>query len=257
MKAFEIREFGIDHLAAVEREKPVPRADEVLIRIRAASLNFRDVMIVGGTYNPRMRLPAIPLSDAAGEIVEVGSEVTAWKPGDRVMPLFAQRWFDGESSEETRRTALGAGSQWDGVLREYGAFREDAVVRVPNYLSFEEAATLPCAALTAWNALAVSGRVKPAESVLTLGSGGVSIFALQFAKLFDARVIATSSSDEKLEKLKGLGADETINYRKREDWDKAVLELTNKRVLITWSRSAARERLQDRLTPFVSPATSR
>jgi NADPH:quinone reductase-like Zn-dependent oxidoreductase len=207
----------------------VPRPNEVLVRIRAASLNYRDVMIVGGTYNPRMRLPAIPLSDAAGEIVEVGSEVAAWKPGDRVMPLFAQRWFDGESSEETRRTALGAGSQWDGVLREYGAFREDAVVRVPNYLSFEEAATLPCAALTAWNALAVSGRVKPAESVLTLGSGGVSIFALQFAKLFDARVIATSSSDEKLEKLKGLGADETINYRKREDWDKAVLELTNKR----------------------------
>src|SRR5580765_4097134 len=103
MKAFEIREFGIDHLAVVEREKPVPRPNEVLVRIRAASLNYRDVMIVSGTYNPRMRLPAIPLSDAAGEIVEVGSEVAAWKPGDRVMPLFAQRWFDGEASEETRR----------------------------------------------------------------------------------------------------------------------------------------------------------
>jgi NADPH:quinone reductase-like Zn-dependent oxidoreductase len=229
MKAFEIQEFGIDKLAAVDREAPVLQPNEVLVRFRAASLNYRDVMIVSGTYNPRMKLPAIPLSDAAGEIVEAGREVTFWKVGDRVMPLFAQRWFDGESSEETRRTALGAGPQWDGVLRECAAFREDAVVRMPDHLSFEEAATLPCAALTAWNALAVSGKLKPGETVLTLGSGGVSIFALQFAKLFGARVIATSSSDEKLKRLKELGAYETINYREREEWDKAVLELTNKR----------------------------
>ena len=229
MKAFEIQEFGVDKLAAVNCETPVPKPDEVLVRFRAASLNYRDVMIVSGTYNPRMNLPAIPLSDAAGEIVEVGSDVTEWKVGDRVMPLFAQRWFDGESSDETRTTALGAGPQWDGVLRECAAFRRDAVLRIPDHLSFEEAATLPCAALTAWNALSVSGKLKPGETVLTLGSGGVSIFALQLAKLFGARVVATSSSEAKLDKLRDLGADETINYRERGDWDKAVLELTNKR----------------------------
>ena len=229
MKAYEIQEFGIDRLASAERETPVPEPNEVLVQFRAASLNYRDVMIVSGTYNPRMKLPAIPLSDAAGEIVEIGSEVTGWKTGDRVMPIFAQRWFDGESSEETRRTALGAGPQWEGVLRECAAFREDAVVRVPEHLSFEEASTLPCAALTAWNALAVSAKLKPGETVLTLGAGGVSMFALQFATLFGAQVIATSSSDEKLKRLKELGANETINYCEREDWDKAVLELTNKR----------------------------
>jgi NADPH:quinone reductase-like Zn-dependent oxidoreductase len=229
MKAYVIQEFGIDKLTAVDQETPVPKPNEVLVRFHAASLNYRDVMIAGGTYNPRMKLPAIPLSDAAGEIVEVGSDVTSWRVGDRVMPLFAQRWFDGESSDETRKTALGAGPQWDGVLRACAAFREDAVVRLPDHVSFDEAATLPCAAVTAWNALAVSGELKAGETVLTLGSGGVSIFALQFAKLFGARVIATSSSDGKLEKLRQLGADETINYREREDWDKAVLELTSKR----------------------------
>ena len=229
MKAYEIREFGIDKLAVVDRDMPVPRSDEVLVRFHAASLNYLDVMIVSGTYNPRMKLPAIPLSDGAGEIVEVGTEVTQWKAGDRVMPIMVQRWFDGEPTAETRMTALGAGPQWDGVAREYAAFREDALVRIPDELSYEEAATLPCAAVTAWNALAVSGKLKPGEIVLTLGSGGVSVFAVQLAKLLGARVISTSSSNAKLEKLRELGADETINYREREDWDKAVLELTDKR----------------------------
>ena len=229
MKAFEIREFGIEKLALVEQDQPTPRADEVLVRFRAASLNYRDVMVVAGTYNPRMKLPAIPLSDGASEIVEVGSEVTDWKVGDRVMPLRVQRWLDGESSEEKRRTALGAGAHWNGVAREYAAYRQDAIVRVPEHLSFEEASTLPCAALTAWHALAVSGDLKPGETVLTLGTGGVSIFAVQIAKLFGARVIATSSSNEKIARLKKLGADETINYRETEAWDKAVLELTGGR----------------------------
>src|SRR5688572_8051235 len=229
MKAYEIQEFGIDKLSAVERETPVPKPNEVLVQFRAASLNYRDVMVVSGAYNPRMKLPAIPLSDGAGEVVEVGSEVTGWNVSDRVMPIFAQRWFDGEPTAETRMTALGAGPQWDGVLRECAAFREDAIARIPGHLSFEEAATLPCAALTAWHALAVSGNVKPGETVLTLGSGGVSVFAIQFAKLFGARVIATSSSEEKCEKLKKLGAEDTINYHERVDWDKAVLELTDKR----------------------------
>ncbi len=229
MKAYEVQQFGIDNLALVEREAPEPKANEVLVRFHAASLNYRDVMVVSGTYNPRMKLPAVPFSDGAGEVAAVGAGVTRWKPGDRVMPIFAQGWLDGETSEEKRRTSLGAGAQWDDVLREYGAFSEQGLVRIPDHLSFEEAATLPCAALTAWHALAVSGNVKAGETVLTLGTGGVSIFALQFAKLFGARVIVTSGSDEKLEKARGLGVDETINYKTREDWDAAVLELTGKR----------------------------
>lgn len=228
MRAYEIHEFGIDKLRLVDIEEPTPAAGEVVVKFHAASLNYRDVMVVSGTYNPRMKIPAIPLSDAAGEVVAVGDGVSKWKAGDRVMPIFAQRWFDGESSDEKRKTALGAGAQWQGVLREYGAFDQESVVRVPEHLSYEQAATLPCAALTAWNALQVSGRIKAGDTVLTLGTGGVSIFAVQFAKMSGARVIATSSSEGKLAKLKDLGADETINYRTREDWDKAVLELTDR-----------------------------
>ncbi len=229
MKAYEIHEFGLDKLKLVETEGPIAGVGQVLVQFHAVSLNYRDVMVVSGTYNPRMKLPAIPLSDGAGEVVAIGEGVTKWQVGDRVMPLFAQLWFDGESSEEKRKTSLGAGSQWQGVLREYGAFDQESVVRIPAHLSYEQAATLPCAALTAWNALHVSGRVRAGETVLTLGTGGVSVFAVQFAKMAGARVIATSSSDEKLAKLQELGADETINYRTREDWDKAVLELTGRR----------------------------
>lgn len=228
MKAYEVQQFGIDNLALVDRPTPEPKAGDVLVKFHAASLNYRDFMVVSGTYNPKMKLPAVPFSDGAGEVSAVGEGVTKWKAGDRVMPIFAQGWFDGESSEEKRRTSLGAGAQWDGVLREFGTFSEESVVRIPEHLSYEEAATLPCAALTAWNTLSVSGNVKAGDSVLTLGTGGVSIFAVQFAKLFGARVIATSSSNDKIDKLKDLGADETVNYREREDWDAAVLELTGK-----------------------------
>jgi len=229
MRAYEIREFGIDNLTLTERDDPVPSANEVLVRLRATSLNYRDHMVVSGTYNPRMKTPAIPFSDGAGEVIAVGEAVTKWKIGDRVMPIFAQRWFDGESSEEKRRTSLGAGAQWDGVLREKAAFHEDSVAAIPEHLSYAEAATLPCAALTAWNALMVSGQLKPGETVLTLGTGGVSIFAVQLAKLAGARVISTSGSDEKIERLKALGVDGTVNYRTREDWDAAVLELNGGR----------------------------
>jgi len=228
MKAYEVQEFGIEKLSFVDRPIPEPASGEVLVRFHAASLNYRDLMVVSGTYNPKMKLPAVPLSDGAGEVVAVGDDVTKWKPGDRVMPIFAQRWFDGDSSEEKRRTSLGAGAQWDGVLREYGTFTEESVVQIPEHLSFEEAATLPCAALTAWNALAFSGKLKAGESVLTLGTGGVSMFAAQFAKLFGARVVSTSGSGEKIEKLRDLGITETINYRDREDWDVAVLEIVGK-----------------------------
>lgn len=224
MRAYQIDEFGIDKLRLVELPDPVPDRSQVLLRIRAVSINYRDLMVVSGTYNPRMKVPAIPFSDAAGEVVAVGEDVTKWKLGDRVMPIFAQRWFEGDSSEEKRRTSLGAGAQWDGVLRETAAFDQESVVGVPEHLSFEEAATLPCAALTAWHALVVSGRIKPGDSVLTLGTGGVSIFALQFAKMAGARVLATSGSDSKIERLRELGVDDTVNYRERDDWDKAAIE---------------------------------
>ena len=229
MKAYEVQQFGIENLALVERDEPQVESTDVLVRFRAASLNYRDLMVATGTYNPRMKRPAVPLSDGAGEVVSVGDAVTKWKLGDRVMPIFAQQWIDGDTSEEKRRTSLGAGAQWDGVLREFGAFDETGLVRIPGHLSFEEAACLPCAGVTAWHALAVSGRLKAGETVLTLGTGGVSIFALQFAKLFGARVISTTGNEDKVDRLRQLGADDVINYRSREDWDSAVMDVTGKR----------------------------
>lgn len=228
MKAYEIEQFGIENLRIVERDEPVPGVGEVLVRLRAASLNYRDLMVVTGTYNPRMKVPAVPFSDGAGEVAAVGSGVTKWKVGDRVMPIFAQRWFDGDPSEEKRKSSLGAGAQWDGVLREFGTFREASLVGIPEHLSYEEAATLPCSALTAWNALFESGELIPGETVLTLGTGGVSVFAIQFAKMAGARVIATSGSAEKIERLAGFGVDLAINYRDTEEWDRAAIDATDR-----------------------------
>ncbi len=228
VKAYEIREFGIEKLSITERDVPEPASGEVLLKMHAASLNYRDVMIVSGTYNPRMKMPAVPLSDGAGEVVAVGDGVTRWKVGDRVMPTLVQGWIDGGPSAEKRRTSLGGGAEWDGVLLEFATFSDEGLVRIPEHLSYEEAATLPCAALTAWHALVVSGKVRPGETVLTLGSGGVAVFALQFAKLAGAKVIATSSSDVKLERLKEIGADECINYSEVPEWDRAVLDLTGR-----------------------------
>lgn len=225
MRAYEIAQFGIDNLDLVERDVPEPGANDVLIRFHAASLNYRDVMVVSGNYNPRMKLPVVPFSDGAGEIVRVGESVTKWKVGDRVCSTVIPGWINGGPTAAAAKTAIGAGAA-DGILREYAALDENTLVSVPEHMSFEEAATLPCAAVTAWHALVVSGNIKAGDTVLTLGTGGVSIFAVQFAKLFGARVIATSSSDEKLERVRELGADETINYREDEDWDKAVLDLT-------------------------------
>jgi len=225
MRAYEVREFGLDNLAAVEREEPRPRPGEVVVRFRAASLNYRDLMFVKGTYNPRARLPAVPFSDGAGEVAAVGEGVTRWKEGDRVCPIFTQGWLEGPPTASKNRTALGGGDL-DGVLREYGAFDEHGLVRVPEHLSFAEAACLPCAAVTAWNALVHSGGLKAGETVLTLGTGGVSVFALQLARMHGARVIATSGSDEKLERVAALGADATVNYRRTPEWDREVRRLT-------------------------------
>ena len=227
MKAYEFDTFGIENLRIVESATPEPGDDEVLVRMRAASLNYRDLMVIRGQYNPRMKLPAVPLSDGAGEVVAVGNTVASWKVGDRVMPNVAQKWVDGMPDASAARSALGGDARSNGVLREFAAFDARSLVAIPEYLSFIEAATLPCAGLTAWNALVESGNLRAGETVLVLGTGGVSIFAVQIAKHFGARVIATSSSDAKIEKLNALGADETINYRSTPDWEKAVVDLTD------------------------------
>ena len=227
MKAYEINEFGIENLTAVEREKPEPKEAEVLVKFHAASLNYRDLMMVRGFYNPKLKTPLVPFSDGAGEVFAVGEKATKWKIGDRVCPIFMQGWIDGAIDYRKARTALGGDA--DGCLREFGAFDENGLVRFPDHLSYEEAATLPCAAVTAYNALFCSGRLKPDDSVLLQGTGGVSIFALQFASILGCRTIITSSSDEKLQRAKELGADDLINYKTTEDWDKAVLDLTEKR----------------------------
>jgi NADPH:quinone reductase-like Zn-dependent oxidoreductase len=195
--------------------------------MRAASLNYRDLMMIKGTYNPRLKMPLVPFSDGAGEVVEVGSEVTKWKVGDRVCSIFMQGWLGGGIDAAKARTALGGDT--NGVLREYAAFDENGLVRTPDHLTDEEAATLPCAAVTAHNALMVSGSIKPDDAVLLQGTGGVSIFALQFASVIGCRTIITSSDDEKLRLAKELGATDLINYKETPDWDKKVLELTEKR----------------------------
>ncbi len=227
MKAYQYPKLGLENLTLVECETPAPKSGEVLVKLHAASLNYRDLLFAWGLYNPKPNLPAVPASDAAGEVMAVGEGVTRWKIGDRVSPIFMQGWLSGPIEPHYAKTALGGGDM-DGVLREYATFSEDGLIGVPEHLSYEEAACLPCAAVTAWNALVNVGQVKAGDTILTLGTGGVSLFALQIAKLHGARVISTSSSDEKLERARSLGADEIINYKTTPDWEKEVLRLTNR-----------------------------
>lgn len=224
MKAFEIRDrFGIEALVLVDRPLPKPGPRQILVKMRAVSLNYRDLLIVKGQY-PGLRPPLVPVSDGVGEVVEAGEGATRFKSGDRVAGIFLQRWIAGSFSRESARSALGG--DLDGVLSEYVLFDQEGLVSLPQHLTDEEAATLPCAAVTSWNALMCAGQVKPGDSVLVLGTGGVSVFALQFAKLAGARVIITSSSDEKLERARRLGADDAINYKNIANWEERVLELT-------------------------------
>jgi NADPH:quinone reductase-like Zn-dependent oxidoreductase len=195
----------------------------VLVAVRAISFNYRDLLLVKGIYNPKLKLPRIPCSDGAGEVAAVGEGVTAWKPGDRVAGIFMQNWFDGVLTPIKARGALGG--DIDGTLAEYIVLKETGLVPLPEHLSYQEAATLPCAAVTAWNALG-AGELKPGATVLIQGTGGVSIFALQFARLRGARVLGISSSDEKLERARSLGLDEGLNYLDKPDWDRWVLEQT-------------------------------
>ena len=228
MRAWEIRdEFGIDSLTITEKPKPEPGPGQVAVRVRAVSLNYRDLQVVKGQYDPKMPLPRIPFSDGAGEVVAVGENVTRFEAGDRVAGIFMQEWVEGGVTPEKAASALGG--RIDGMLQEYAVLNESGLVRIPEYLFYEEAATLPCAAVTAWNALVTQGGLSAGETVLLQGTGGVSIFALQFAGMFGARAIVTSSSDEKLEKAYSLGASDGINYRETPEWDEKVLELTGGR----------------------------
>ena len=220
------KEFGIDALQV--REKAVPKAGpgQVLVRIRAAALNYRDLLMVTGRYARNLPLPLIPLSDGAGEVVETGEGVTGWRAGDRVAGTFFQEWEGGGITERAAGSALGGAV--DGVLAEYVLFQERGMVPLPEHLSYEEGATLPCAALTAWHALQ-SGRLTCGQSVLTLGTGGVSLFALQFARAAGARVITTTGREAKAERLRGLGVEEIVNYRAELDWEARVWEMTGRR----------------------------
>ncbi|WP_165233028.1 zinc-dependent alcohol dehydrogenase family protein [Aquisphaera insulae] len=225
MRAFRLHSFdGPRALRLEDVPAPSPGFGQVLIRIKAASLNYRDLLISRGRYNPHLPLPMIPLSDGAGEVVAIGEGVARVKPGDRVSGNFMTGWAEGRIDAAKGRTALGG--EASGVLAEQVVLPESCLVHIPAHLSFEEAATLPCAGVTAWHALFSSGQLQPGETVLTLGSGGVSVFAIQFAAMAGARVIATSSSDAKLARLKELGASELINYGTTPEWDKKVRELT-------------------------------
>lgn len=223
-QALQLTAFGLDHLTLSQNELPAPGPGEVRVLFHAASLNYRDLMVVLGQYNPKMVLPRIVGSDAAGEIVAVGDGVTEWKPGDRVAGLFFQEWADGEITQAIGKSALGGAI--DGVFATERVLPAHGLIRIPDAFSFEQAATLPCAALTAWTALVEKGQLCAGETVLIQGTGGVSLFALQIAKAQGARVILTSSSDAKLARGRELGADETINYKTNPDWDAEVLKLT-------------------------------
>ncbi len=223
MRVWQISTFGIDSLEVAERPERQPGPREVKIKIRAVSFNYRDLMMVKGLYNPKMKLPRIPCSDGAGEVTAVGEGVTMWKPGDRVAGIFMQNWVDGAPTPDKIKGALGG--DIDGVLAESVILRETGLVAIPAHLSFEEAATLPCAAVTAWNALAAAN-LKAGGTVLIQGTGGVSIFALQFARLMGMRVLGTSSSNEKLERAFTLGLHAGVNYRETPEWDRWVLDQT-------------------------------
>lgn len=212
--------FGLDNLALIERPDPEPGPGQVLLKMRAASLNYRDLMMIQGLYNPRQPLPLIPLSDGVGEVIAVGEGVDRVRVGERVMPCFHQNWWGGRPTHE--RVSKPLGGPLDGVLAEQMVVRQEGLVRAPEHLSDAEAASLPCAAVTAWAALVTEGRVQAGDIVLVQGTGGVSLFALQFAKALGAQVIVTSSSDAKLERALALGADHGINYKTTPKWGKAA-----------------------------------
>jgi NADPH:quinone reductase-like Zn-dependent oxidoreductase len=216
--------FGLENLAIVELPNPEPGPGQVLVRVRAASLNYRDLLIARGIYNPKLKFPRVLGSDASGEVIAVGAGVRSLAVGERVIGCFMQHWIDGPVSDTAARSTLG--SDRDGVFSELVVLEENGVVPIPRDLTFTEAATLPCAGLTAWHAL-TAGECGPGKTVLIQGTGGVSIFALQFARALGARVLITSSSEEKLAHALRLGASAGVNYKSTADWDKWAREQTS------------------------------
>jgi len=226
MRVFQIEgDWGFDHLTLTERDEPRPGRGEVLIAMRRASLNARDLIVPERGYGRATgELPLIPVSDGVGEVIDIGDGVTRVAVGDRVCPTYFQNWTSGAPSPA--RFASSLGGPLDGVMAERVCLTEDGVVKLPDYLSDDEAATLPCAALTAWSAVATLGKTRPGEKMLIQGTGGVALFALAFAKLHGAHVTVISSSDEKLSRVQAMGADATINYREVEDWARASRAIT-------------------------------
>lgn len=229
MRAYQLPKggAGIEALVKVERPNPRPAHRQVLVKVAACSLNYRDLAIARGSYRLPVRENIIPLSDGSGEVIEAGEGVRRIKVGDMVAGNFFQRWSGGEPGADTHQSALGGGI--DGMLAEYAVLEEEGAVKIPEHLSIEEGATLPCAGVTAWHAMVEHARLIAGSTVLLQGTGGVSIFALQLAKAMGVKVIITSSSDDKLARAKQLGADHGINYRMTPDWDKAAVEITGGR----------------------------
>ena len=224
MKVFQIQDdWSMDHLRIATRPDPRPGPGEVLLRMKAASLNYRDLLVPLRGYGAHTgTLPLIPLSDGVGEVIEAGTGVARVRVGDRVCPCFRQGWIDGPPEP----SYLNLGGPLDGTMSELMCVPAEGVVKVPAYLSDEQAATLPCAALTAWSALRMDERLAPGARVLVQGTGGVALFALQFAKLMGAQVTVISSSDEKIARARALGADAALNYRTTPEWAKATRDIT-------------------------------
>ena len=228
MRALQLIDgVGLEHLKIVEAPDPSPGPGEVLVRMRAASLNYRDLLMVQGAYGRATPLPLTPLSDGCGVVEAVGEGVDRFVPGERVSSLFFQKWLAGPPTAQTQASALGL--PIPGVARELASFHQDGLSKVPAFLSDAQVSTLACAGLTAWRALFDDARLAPGATVLLQGTGGVSIFGLQFAKAAGYRTIITSSSDEKLARAKALGSDHTINYKTTPEWGRTAREITGGR----------------------------
>jgi NADPH:quinone reductase-like Zn-dependent oxidoreductase len=227
MKVWELRGFGRENLKLADKPVPKPGPREVLVRVSAVSLNYRDKLIVEGLYNPNLSFPVTQVADAVGEVVETGKDVTRFKTGERVVTLYATTWVDGEPLGDENTHTLGNTIQ--GALAEYLVLDEEALVLAPSYLTDDEAASIPCAGVTAWQALVEKGKLTDEQVVLVQGTGGVSLFGLQIANALGARVIVTSSSASKLEKVKALGATAGINYVQTRDWEQEIRRITSGR----------------------------
>jgi NADPH:quinone reductase-like Zn-dependent oxidoreductase len=226
--AYVLEYLGYDGLKLRVRDVPAPPPGHVLIRMRAASLNFRDLKIIKGTYGRPPKLPLVPLSDGAGDVIEIGSGVGKFRPGNRVVPVYMQGWYTGPQTSD-RTGWFSRGGDIDGTAIEYLVCHENDVLPIPDAMSFEQAACLPCAAVTAWHALVSVGRMKAGESVLVLGSGGVSVFAIQFARMRGTTVLATTRHESKAARLRQLGATHTIDSVRIPNWEAEVLRLTDAR----------------------------